>query len=70
MCGSAELVAKPYETWPPPQHLLLISPYEDLLGSASYEVNPNCGFEFGNDDNPGTASLTWARSEGLEPSTF
>jgi hypothetical protein len=22
----------------------------------SYEVCPNCGFEFGNDDNPGTAA--------------
>ena len=25
----------PYETWPPQQHLVLIPPYEDLLGSAS-----------------------------------
>lgn len=30
-------------------------PYEDCLGTASYEVRPSCGFEFGNDDNPGTA---------------
>lgn len=30
-------------------------PYEDALGSPSYEACPNCGFEFGNDDNPGTA---------------
>jgi hypothetical protein len=28
-------------------------PYEDFLGRPSYEVCPNCGFEFGNDDNPG-----------------
>jgi len=48
----------------------LTPPYEDLLGSPSYEVCPNCGFEFGNDDNPGTAAPSsfedyraeWARS--------
>jgi len=31
-------------------------PYEGSLGRASYEVCPSCGFEFGNDDNPGTAA--------------
>jgi len=56
VCGSAELMAKPYEAWPAPENLLLTPPYEDLLGPASYEVCPNCGFEFGSDDNPGTAS--------------
>jgi hypothetical protein len=48
----------------------LTPPYEDLLGSPSYEVCPNCGFEFGNDDKPGTAAPSsfedyraeWARS--------
>jgi rubredoxin len=33
----------------------LVPPYEDQLGRPSYEVCPNCGFEFGNDDNPGNA---------------
>lgn len=33
-------------------------PYEDLLGRASYEVCPMCAYEFGNDDNPGTAPPT------------
>jgi hypothetical protein len=55
VCGSEELQVKPYETWPPPDGMQLSPPYEDLLGQASYEVCPNCGFEFGNDDNPGTA---------------
>ena len=55
VCGSAELTVQPYETWPPPEHVALSPPYEDLLARASYEVCPNCGFEFGNDDNPGTA---------------
>jgi hypothetical protein len=56
VCGSAELTAKPYQTWPPPDEIALIPPYEDFLGMPSYEVCPNCGFEFGNDDNPGTAA--------------
>ena len=54
-CGAAELKAKPYELWPPPAGLVLSPPYEAYLGKPSYEVCPNCGFEFGNDDNPGTA---------------
>jgi hypothetical protein len=32
----------------------LTPPYEDVLGRPSYEVCPQCEFEFGNDDNPGT----------------
>jgi predicted RNA-binding Zn-ribbon protein involved in translation (DUF1610 family) len=56
VCGSEELTAKPYDTWPPPEGLTLTPPYEDLLGRPSYEVCPNCGFEFGNDDNPGGTS--------------
>lgn len=60
VCFAVELDAKPYATWPPPTGLELAPPYEDLLGQPSYEVCPNCGFEFGNDDNPGTA----------EPSSF
>lgn len=55
VCGSQELTAEPYATWPPPEGISLRPPYEDLLGTPSYEVCPNCGFEFGNDDNPGTA---------------
>lgn len=35
--------------------MALVPPYEDQLGRPSYEVCPCCGFEFGNDDNPGTA---------------
>ncbi|GAA4696007.1 hypothetical protein GCM10023226_38010 [Nocardioides nanhaiensis] len=55
VCGSAELARKPYATWPPPDIATLAPPYEDSLGAPSYEVCPNCGFECGNDDNPGTA---------------
>jgi len=53
VCGSMELTVAPHETWPPPRDRALSPPYEDLLGKPSYEVCPNCGFEFGNDDNPG-----------------
>lgn len=56
VCGDGQLTAKPYEIWPPPGGLELSPPYEDLLGRPSYEVCPRCGFEFGNDDNPGTSS--------------
>lgn len=54
VCASVELSASPYEIWPPPSGERLDPPYEDLLGRPSYEVCPSCGFEFGNDDNPGT----------------
>jgi hypothetical protein len=56
VCRYVGLQVKPYETWPPPSTLVLTPPYEDLLGKPSYEVCPRCGFEFGNDDNPGTAA--------------
>lgn len=31
-------------------------PYETVLGTASYEACPQCQFEPGADDNPGTTS--------------
>ena len=55
VCGYEKLTAKPYASWPPRDGVALSPPYEDLLGAPSYEVCPRCGFEFGNDDNPGTA---------------
>jgi hypothetical protein len=56
VCGFNGLTSKPYATWPPPSGLALSPLYEDLLGRPSYEVCPQCSFEFGNDDNPGTAA--------------
>ncbi len=55
VCGAAELSTPPYATWPPSPGAALVPPYEDQLGTPSYEVCPNCGFEFGNDDNPVTS---------------
>jgi hypothetical protein len=31
-------------------------PYKQYFGDPSYDVCACCGFEFGNDDNPGTAA--------------
>ncbi len=56
ICSYPGLRMKPYDLWPPPADLELTPPYEDLLGRASYEVCLRCGFESGNDDNPGTNS--------------
>lgn len=56
VCGYRGLQQKPYALWPPPPDVELAPPYEDVLGAPSYEVCPRCGFEFGNDDNPGTAA--------------
>jgi hypothetical protein len=53
VCDFEGLNSKPYATWPPPAGAQISPPYEDFLGFASYEVCPRCGFEFGNDDNPG-----------------
>lgn len=55
VCGYPGLTVKPYATWPPPEGLEISPPYGDYLGNPSYEVCPRCGFEFGNDDDPGTA---------------
>lgn len=55
VCEYAGLTTPPYATWPPPTGLEIHPPYEETLGVPSYEVCPQCGFEFGNDDNPGTS---------------
>lgn len=55
VCYTSFLEVKPYETWPPPDGLAMRPPYYEYLGRPSYEVCPRCGFEFGNDDDPGTA---------------
>jgi hypothetical protein len=55
VCEHVGLARPPYQIWPPPAEAVLTPPYENTLGTPSYEVCPRCGFEFGNDDNPGTA---------------
>jgi hypothetical protein len=56
VCCWPGLDVKPYESWPPPKGVVLSPPYCHQLGDASYDVCLKCGFEFGNDDNPGTAA--------------
>lgn len=56
VCSHAGLGSAPYALWPPPDDVEISPPYEDFLGQPSYEVCPRCGFEFGNDDNPGTSA--------------
>lgn len=53
VCHAQGLTVPPYAMWPPPEGLVLVPPYCAQLGTASYEVCPECGFEFGNDDDPG-----------------
>lgn len=55
VCDYPHLRHKPYEVWPPPAGVDLDPPYEQQLGAPSYDVCPLCAYEFGNDDNPGTA---------------
>jgi len=55
-CGFRGLATRPYELWPPEPDRDIEPPYEDYLGMPSYEICPQCGFEFGWDDNPGTAA--------------
>lgn len=56
VCSYPGLKRPPYEIWPPPRGIPLSPPYRLMLGMPSYEVCPQCGFEFGNDDDPGTAA--------------
>jgi hypothetical protein len=56
-CGYPGLDAPAYRRLgPPPWSHPGPPPYERWYGDPSYEVCPCCGFEFGNDDNPGTAA--------------
>lgn len=57
VCGFRGLAQAPYAKLVPlpvPEHLS--PPYSRHFGMPSYEVCDCCGFEFGNDDEPGTAT--------------
>ena len=53
VCAYPGLSSRPYADYTGNLPEDATPPYEDKLGRASYEVCPLCGFEFGNDDNPG-----------------
>ncbi len=56
-CGYPELESPAYSLALQPPFLHDISPpYCQYLGEPSYDVCPCCGFEFGFDDEPDTAS--------------
>lgn len=55
-CGYAALDRPPYERIGlPPWAGHGTPPYSQRYGTPSYDVCACCGFEFGNDDDPGTA---------------
>jgi hypothetical protein len=54
---SARTSAPPYADYTGTVPAGATPPYDEYLGSASYGVCPLCGFEFGNDDNPGGTAL-------------
>lgn len=56
VCGYQGLEQAPYANFtrlPLPDSL--VPPYSQYFGEPSYDVCDCCGFEFGNDDEPGTA---------------
>lgn len=56
VCGFPELRRPPYAAIPDePVRDSLEPPYARYFGEPSYDVCDCCGFEFGNDDDPGTA---------------
>jgi len=57
-CGYTELEQPPYREMPVPpfEGALPPPPYAPHFGDPSYEVCDCCGFEFGYDDEPGTAA--------------
>ena len=61
VCAFEPLEFRPYADYTGNVPAEASPPYDEWLGTASYGVCPKCGFEFGNDDNPGT---------GANPETF
>ena len=56
-CGYHGLDGPPYEhLGPPPWNHPGPPPYDRWYGRPSYDVCVCCGFEFGNDDDPGTTA--------------
>lgn len=70
VCGYDKLDTSPYEKgieFPVDENLT--PPYSKYFGEPSYDICSCCGFEFGNDDEPGTTTgvkfmdylLTWIK---------
>jgi hypothetical protein len=61
-CGFGGLRSLAYEKLQFPIEASLEPPYSRHFGMPSFEVCPCCGFEFGNDDEPGTGDAVSFRS--------
>lgn len=58
-CGYPGLTTVPYKDYTgPPVSEEMRPPYYYFMGEPSYEVCSCCGYEFGNDDEPGTSEPT------------
>lgn len=55
-CGYPDLDRPAYAAMPATLDPLPLPPYGAHWGAPSYEVCDCCGFEFGNEDDPGTAA--------------
>lgn len=55
-CGYGGLTSPAYDNLILPISLEAHPPYHLMFGTPSYDVCDCCGYEFGNDDNPGTGS--------------
>lgn len=55
-CGYGGLASPAYDRLVLPIPPAARPPYELLFGAPSYDVCACCGYEFGNDDNPGTGT--------------
>ena len=55
-CGYPDLIVAPYSDYMgPPISIEILPPYFYTMGEPSYEICSYCGYEFGNDDEPGTS---------------
>lgn len=67
VCGYDKLDTSPYEkNIQFPLDSNLTPPYSKYFGEPSYDVCSCCGFEFGNDDEPGTSDGVTFKSFLLE----
>lgn len=67
VCGYDKLDSSPYEqNIDFPLDTSLQPPYSQHFGEPSYDVCSCCGFEFGNDDEPGASSPSTFRNYLIE----
>jgi hypothetical protein len=66
-CGYSGLKGPPYSNFGNRTIVRgLAPPYSEHFGMPSYEVCPCCGFEFGNDDDPGGGAVSTSFEQYLD----